>query len=65
MLYIRNGEAGSPLLLDRSEHSDMPGLSTARDLFISAITSDIFLVERVVKITNVEGNIAFFRTPAL
>ena len=48
------------LALNRSGHSDMLGLSTARDLFISAIISDMFLVERVVKITNVEGNIAFF-----
>ena len=38
----------------------MLGLSTRRDLFISAIISYIFFVERVVKVPNVERNIAFF-----
>ena len=51
------------VLLNRSGHSDMLGLSTARDLFISAIISDIFSVERVVKLLNIEGNIAFFGSP--
>ena len=60
VLYIRKGGAVTHLLLNRFGHSDMLGLSTARDLFISAIISDIFFVERVVKITNVEGNIVFF-----
>ena len=60
MIYIRNGEAGSHLLLNRFGHSDMLGLSTRRDLFISAIISDIFFAERVVKVPNVERNIAFF-----
>ena len=44
MIYIRNGEAGSPLLLNRFGQTDMPGLSTARDLSISAIISGIFFV---------------------
>ena len=48
------------LLLNRFGQTDTLGLSTDRDLFISAIISDIFSVERVVKIPNVEGNIAFF-----
>ena len=48
------------LLLNRSGQTDTLGLSTDRDLFISAILSDIFCVERGVKIINVEGNIAFF-----
>ena len=60
MIYIRNGEAVSPLLLNRFGHSDMLGLSTARDLSISAIISGRYLVERVVKIQNIQGNIAFF-----
>ena len=48
------------LLLIRFGHSDMLGLSTRRDLFISAIMSDIFFAERVVKVPNVERHIAFF-----
>ena len=59
-----NGHRGvvGGLILNRSGHSDMLRLSTARDLFISAIISDIFFVERVVKVPNVEGNTAFFGT---
>ena len=38
----------------------MLGLSTARDLSISAIISGIFLVKQIVKIQNIQGNIAFF-----
>ena len=50
------------LLLNRFGQTDTLGLSTDRDLFISAIISDIFCVERVVKVPNVEGNIAFFES---
>ena len=57
-----NGHRGvvGGLLLNRFGQTDTLGLSTDRDLFISAIISDIFRVERVVKIPNVEGAIAFF-----
>ena len=57
-----NGHRGvvGELPLNRFGHSDMLGLSTRRDLFISAIISDIFFAERVVKVPNVERNIAFF-----
>ena len=57
MIYIRKGEAVSPLLLNRFGHSDMLGLSTARDLSISAIISGIFFVEQIVKIQNIRQNI--------
>ena len=57
-----NGHRGvvGGLLLNRFGQTDTLGLSTDRALFISTIISDIFFVERVVKIPNVEGNIAFF-----
>ena len=57
-----NGHRGvvGGLLLNRFGQTDTLGLCTRRDLFISAIISDIFLVERVVKVPNVERNIAFF-----
>ena len=45
MIYISNGEAGSPLLLDHSGHSDTQRVSTSRDIFISAMISDIFRAE--------------------
>ena len=57
-----NGHRGfvGELLFNRFGHPAMLALSTRRDLFISAIISNIFLVERVVKVPNVERNIAFF-----
>ena len=59
-----NGHRGvvGGLLLNRFGQTETLGLSTDRDLFISAIISDIFCVERVVKVPNVEGNIAFFES---
>ena len=52
-----NGHRVGGLLLNRFGQTDTLGLSTDRDILI---ISDIFVVERVVKIPNVEGNIAFF-----
>ena len=57
--HVHRGSVGQ-LPVNRSGHSDMLGLSTARDLFISAIISGIFFVERVVKVLNIQRNIAFF-----
>ena len=57
-----NGHRGvvDGLLLNRFGQTDTLGLCTRRDLVISAIISDMFFVERVVKNPNVEGNNAFF-----
>ena len=60
MIYLVVDGFVGVLLLIRFGQTDMPGLSTARDLSISAIISGIFFVERVVKIPNIPGNIAFF-----
>ena len=51
------------LLLNRFGHSDMPGLSTVRDLSISAIISGRLFVERVVKKSKRSGQYRVFRVP--
>ena len=60
MIYLVIDGFVGVLLPNRFGQTDMPGLSTARDLFISAIISGMFFVQKIIWAPTILGNIAIF-----
>jgi len=60
MIYLVIDGFVGVLLPNRFGQTDMPGPSTARDVFISAIISGMFFVQKIIRAPTILRNIVIF-----